>query len=480
MRSALLFLALAAAAHAQPSLNVEDATGVSFQFPVGVEIAPGTPGRLFVVEKGAGNAPSRIVTLVPGDAAPTVFLDLSGRVQLVGEGGLLGLAFHPAYQANGRFYVSYTAPPGDQGVLTSRISEFRRSAADALVADPGSEKVVLEVPQPADNHNGGTLNFGPDGTLYISLGDGGGGGDPFQNGQNPSTLLGTILRIDVDDVPGGATYGIPADNPFAATGGSERPEIWAYGLRNPYKFSVDAGGVWAGDVGQNRWEEVDFVEAGKNYGWNEVEGPECFQGRACDLGAFAPPVVSYDHGAEGGKSITGGYVIPSTGSELDGRYVYGDFVSGRLWAIRASPSNPGEPVLLLDRVPDGQGGSRQAFISSIDPDPDGASILVSDYVSGTLYRLTPRATSSAPAPAPAALAVTLAGPNPSRQTVLRVASAEPVRVRVFDVRGREVATLWDGPTPPAQLALPELAPGLYLVRAETASRSAVLSVSVVR
>ena len=480
MRSVLLFLALAAAAHAQPSLQVEDATGVSFQFPVGVEVAPGMPGRLFVVEKGAGNAPSRVVTLVPGGAAPTVFLDLSGRVQLASEGGLLGLAFHPDYPANGRFFVSYTAPPGSQGVLTSRVSEFRRSAADALVADPASERVVLEVAQPADNHNGGTLNFGPDGTLYVSLGDGGGAGDPFRNGQNAGTLLGTILRIDVDDVPQGATYGIPADNPFAATGGPERAEVWAYGLRNPYKFSVDAGGVWAGDVGQGRWEEVDFVEAGKNYGWNEVEGPECFQGRDCDLSAFAPPVVSYDHGAQGGKSVTGGYVIRDAGSELDGRYVYGDFISGRLWAIRADPSDPGEPVLLLDRVPDGQGATRQPYISSIDPDPDGVSVLVSDYFSGTVWRLTPRATASASGPEGAGLALELAGPNPSRRPAVRVASAEPVRVRVFDVRGREVATLWDGPAPPIRLALPELAPGLYLVRAETAGRSAALPVSVVR
>lgn len=475
-------LSLAAlAVHAQPILTVEKATpGVTFTLPLAVELAPGEGERLFVVEKGRSNSPSRILTLVPGDAAATLFLDLSSRTQLADEGGLLGLAFHPDYETNGRLFVSYTAPPGNEGVLTSRISEYQRSATVPLTADPASERVILEVAQPADNHNGGTINFGPDGTLYISLGDGGGGGDPFQNGQDPTTLLGTILRIDIDDVPQGETYGIPADNPFAPTDGPERDEIWAYGLRNPYKFSVDGSGLWAGDVGQGRWEEVDFVEPGKNYGWNEVEGPECYQNRPCDLDAYASPVVSYDHGAQGGQSITGGYVVQATESELFNRYIYGDFISGRLWAISASASDPGEPVLLLETVPDGQGGQQPPLISSIDPDPDGFSVLLTDYLTGTIYRLTPRATSSPPAPEPDRLAVMLAGANPGSRTAVRVDTREPVRVRVFDVRGRHVATLWDGPAAPATLIMPGLAPGVYLVRAETARQSAVLQVSVVR
>ena len=310
------------------------------------------------MEQGGGSGRSRIVTLEPGDAAPTVFLDLDDRVAAGGEAGLLGLAFHPDYEQNGRLFVYYTAPPGpgDPGVLVSRVSEFARSASDPLTADPASERVILEEDQPADNHNGGTITFGPDGFLYIGFGDGGGGGDPFDNGQDPTTLLGALLRIDV---PEGEPYGIPDDNPFAATDGPERDEIYAYGFRNPFKFSITSTGeIWVGDVGQDTWEEIDVVEAGGNYGWNEVEGPEPASrpGSSCDLSAYQAPVVCLRVRTRR-QSITGGYVVETHRLRaLQGAYLYGDFISGRLWAFRSR--NATGPVFILDSVPNGSGGTR--------------------------------------------------------------------------------------------------------------------------
>ncbi|MGB3545240.1 PQQ-dependent sugar dehydrogenase, partial [Rubrivirga sp.] len=289
---AVLAFAVSAPLAAQDLLIEEALPGVRFSKPVQV-VAVSAEQRYYVVEQGDRNArprlPSRILTLAPGDTEPTTFLDLRTRVAAIGgETGLLGLAFHPDYATNGRFFVHYTAPQTsnlDGGTIKTRISEFARSASDALEADSTRERIVLEADQPATNHNGGSIDFGPDGYLYIALGDGGGSDDQFENGQDLTTLLGTISRIDVDDVPNGESYGIPADNPFVGDA-SARPEIFAYGLRNPFKMDVSAEGIFVGDVGQNTWEEVNRVEAGGNYGWNTVEGPECFQGRPCDLDAF--------------------------------------------------------------------------------------------------------------------------------------------------------------------------------------------------
>ena len=472
--AASVWIDVAAPVRAQPVVTVEEATpGVTFAWPVGVKVAPGQEGRLYVLEQGDQDLPSRVRTLAPGDAQATTFLDVSDRAVTGGEAGLLGLAFHPGYAGNGRLFVYYTAPASGAGVFVSRVSEFARSASDPLRADPASERVVLEVPQPATNHNGGTVTFGPDGFLYVGLGDGGGGGDPFGNGQDPATLLGAILRLDVDDVPDGQRYGVPADNPFAASAGPERAEIWAYGFRNPYRFSVSDAGLWVGDVGQNEWEEVDLVEPGGNYGWNEVEGPECYQ-PGCDLGAFQAPVVSYPHTDAGGYSITGGYVVSAGG--LDGYYLYGDFITGRLWGL---PGVGEAPVVLLESVPDGEGGQRQIRISSIDD--SGGDVLVTDY-GGTIYRLVLPSTAAEPDRPSGALAVTLAGPNPSRgPTAVCVRSDRPVRVVVVDVRGREVAVLWDGPAPPDRLAVGDaLAPGVYTVRAVSDQGSATLRLVRVR
>ena len=260
-----------------------------------------------------------------------VFLDINDRVNQGGnEEGLLGLAFDPHYAENGYFYVYYSAANPRRSV----VSRFSRDQGNPGVAAPQGEVIIMEVGQPFSNHNGGQLAFGPDGYLYIGLGDGGSAGDPQGNGQNLGTLLGKILRIDVSGLPATGGYKIPGDNPFVNTAGA-RAEIWAFGLRNPWRFSFDkeTGLLWAGDVGQNMWEEIDIITKGANYGWNIMEGSHCYSPAAgCNQSGLTLPVVEYDHSK--GCSVTGGYVyrgdkVPS----LQGHYIYGDYCSGNIWAL---------------------------------------------------------------------------------------------------------------------------------------------------
>ena len=300
-------------------------------------------GRLFVTRQPG------VVMVFPGDtdtALAGTFLDIRDRVSDRGnEEGLLGLAFDPGYAASGHFYVYYSAANPRRSVL-SRFSVPPGSAE----ADPESELVLLEIRQPFSNHNGGQIAFGPDGYLYVGLGDGGRAGDPFGNGQDRSTLLGSILRIDVGTVGERGGYGIPPDNPFRAAGDGSRPEIWAYGLRNPWRFSFDpeTGDLWAADVGQNLYEEVDLIEPGGNYGWNAMEGNSCFSPRTgCSTEGLTRPVVQY--GREDGCSITGGYVYRGSRlPQIKGAYVYGDFCSGRIWALRYDGSVVTEHLELVD------------------------------------------------------------------------------------------------------------------------------------
>ena len=261
-----------------------------------------------------------------GTVDRTPFLDISTQVSCCGERGLLGLAFHPEYEANHRVFVNYTDRDGN-----TVVAEF--SAVDGYV-DPNSERRLFDIKQPFANHNGGMLAFGPDGYLYIGTGDGGSQGDPRGNGQSMDTLLGKILRIDVDS---GAPYGIPDDNPFAD---GSNPEIWDLGLRNPWRFSFDrqTGDLWIGDVGQNMYEEVNVEPAGqggRNYGWNTMEGMHCFAVSGCPRDGLTLPVAEYKH-AEG-CSITGGYVYRASAlPRLAGLYVFADYCSGRLWALDAA------------------------------------------------------------------------------------------------------------------------------------------------
>ncbi len=257
--------------------------------------------RLFVVEQVG-----RIRVIEDGELRPEPFLDLSGRILAGGEQGLLGLAFHPRFASNGRFFVNYTDLQGD-----TVVAEFGLLSGDPDRGDPGSERLLLSFDQPFANHNGGALAFGPDGDLYVATGDGGSAGDPMGNGQNLDTLLGKLLRIDVDERTDGLEYAIPPDNPFADRDGA-RPEIWAYGLRNPWRFSFDleTGDLWIGDVGQGSFEEIDHVastDAGLNFGWSVMEGDACFEPlTGCDESGITLPVAVYDHGL--GCSVTGGFV----------------------------------------------------------------------------------------------------------------------------------------------------------------------------
>ena len=281
--------------------------------PLAVTNAGDGSGRIFVLEQ---RGQIRIVR--DGQLLGDPFLDIGDRLTAGGERGLLGLAFHPDFPDDPRFFVNYTDLDGNT-VVSSFTAE-----AGADRADGGSEVVLLRIEQPYPNHNGGALVFGPDGYLYISTGDGGSGGDPHDNGQRMDTLLGKILRIDVDG-SGDTPYAIPPDNPFVDQPDA-LPEIWHLGLRNPWRMSFDreTGDLWIGDVGQGSWEEIDVARAGTgglNFGWNRVEGFECFQGDTCDDPAFTPPVTAYSH--EFGCSVIGGVVYRGTAQPLlAGRYVY--------------------------------------------------------------------------------------------------------------------------------------------------------------
>jgi glucose/arabinose dehydrogenase len=268
-----------------------------------------------------------------------VFLDIRDRVQdwrKDAEEGLLGLAFHADYRQNGYFYVCYSSSAEPR---TSIISRFSVSKTDPNKADPGSELVVMKIPQPFSNHNGGSIAFGHDGYLYIALGDGGGRNDPLGHGQNLGTLMGSLLRIDVNRTAPGRNYAVPADNPFLDRKGAQ-PEIYAYGFRNIWRLTVDrsTGDLWAADVGQDFWEEVNIVKKGGNYGWSVREASYPFNNKpSTSTDELIPPVWEYDH--QLGKSITGGFVYRGSRlPELQGMYVYADFISGRIWALQYDPA----------------------------------------------------------------------------------------------------------------------------------------------
>jgi len=265
-------------------------------------------------------------------------LDLSKRVSFDEkkiEEGLLGIAFHPKYKDNGQFFLYYTSNDPAQ---TSMISRFHVRKDDPNRADPDSEEKLLQITQPYWNHNGGTLVFGPDGYLYIALGDGGKANDPHHNGQNLGTLLGSVLRIDVDHRDEGKNYAVPKDNPFVGRSGA-RPEIWAYGFRNPWRMAFDAktGQLWLADVGQELWEEIDLVRKGGNYGWNDREGRHKFTRFGAEAGPkYVEPIWEYHHTV--GRSITGGNVYRGKAvPQLAGAYLYADYVSGKLWALWYDP-----------------------------------------------------------------------------------------------------------------------------------------------
>jgi glucose/arabinose dehydrogenase len=310
----------------------------AFSSPVLLLQAPGDAARWFVVEQGGT---VRVFDNQPAVTTSRSFVDISARVRSGGEQGLLGMAFHPGFPADPRVYLSYTNATNG---LVSRISEFRSRDGGATL-DPASEVILLTVAQPATNHNGGNIAFGPDGLLYIGFGDGGSGGDPWGtigNGQNLLTTLGKLLRIDIGGSTGGVPYRIPAGNPYAGnalcnggTGAQNCPEIFAYGLRNPWRWSFDrvSGELWLADVGQGTLEEVNRITVGGNYGWRCFEGTGSYNS-TCGPNAASSIAPIAQYGRAVGQSVTGGYVYRGTAlPALVGRYVFGDFVTGRIWHI---------------------------------------------------------------------------------------------------------------------------------------------------
>ena len=335
---------------------IEVASGL--QRPVDIQVAGDGSGRLFLVEKVG-----RIRILQEDQVLPEAFLGITDRVGSGGnEQGLLGLAFHPDFSENGYFFVNYTDLNGN-----THIARFTATRSD--YADPESEKTIFYVEQPFSNHNAGALAFGPDGYLYIPLGDGGSAGDPQNNGQNLNTALGSILRVDVDN---GDPYAIPADNPFGT-------EIWAYGLRNPWRISFDVtGDLYIGDVGQNQWEEIDFIPAGSpggyNFGWSILEGTHPYKGDS--QGGLTPPVAEYSHGP--GCSVTGGYVYRGVMSEWTGVYFFGDYCSGVVRGLIPSDGGWGSQILFDLGV----------NITSFGRDEPGELYIAGD--NGQILRLAPR------------------------------------------------------------------------------------------
>lgn len=423
---------------------------LSFTRPVDLQNAADGNNRLFVVEQRGR------IYVFPNDSMTTdttLFLNIESQVIAFQEQGLLGLAFHPEYPSNGYFYVNYTTPssncvsPGAEGC--SKISRFKVSAGNPNIADPTSEVVILEFAQPGRNHNGGQLAFGPEGYLYIATGDGGGEFGHL-NSQNLQSLLGKILRIDVDGAAGGLNYAIPPDNPFVNNTQGYREEIYAYGLRNPWRFSYDppTGRWWAGDVGNMAWEEIDIIESSNNYGWPIMEGFHCFLPPVnCDTTGLTLPIWEYGH--ELGISVIGGYVYRGIRlPELSGKYIYADFGSGRIWALEYDGVNPPANVELLD----------SPYLISAFGISEAQELFICDYT-GHIRRLntTVQGTLQPPPVIPRAFHLGQNYPNPFNSfTEIPYHLSRPAKITIdlFEVRGKWLRTLVDEP----------LLPGSYSVK----------------
>lgn len=411
---------------------------LSFTRPVDLQYPGDETNRLFVVEQRG------VISVFQNDSDVTqkrIFLDIENRVDDGGnEEGLLGLAFHPDYKTNGYLYVNYTASSPNRTV----VSRFSVSAQNPDSADENSEYEIINFSQPYSNHNGGQIAFGTsDGFLYIALGDGGSGGDPQCRAQNLSLLLGSILRVDVDTTIGSQHYGIPPDNPFAGNTEGYREEIYAYGLRNPWRISFDpvTHWLWAGDVGQNVYEEIDVIVSGGNYGWNIFEGFHCYtnapscQTQPCDTAGLNMPIWEYSHSL--GSSVTGGYVYrgPSV-PELEGKYIYGDFGSGRIWSLEYDGINPPTNVLLIDT---------NLGIASFGVDQNNELYICA--FDGRIYRFKPTVTtgmgkSSEEIPRSFELGNNFPNPfNPDTTIPFHVVSPANVGIRIFDINGKHIKTL---------------------------------------
>jgi glucose/arabinose dehydrogenase len=426
----LVLLAMMPAAHAQILVQDGFPNLANFTRPVDLQNAGDGSDRLFVVEQ-AGR-----VWVFQNDPLVTqrkLFLGIIGRVDSSdNEEGLLGLAFHPAYPDSPYVYVNYTTTIGGDHTQISRYTV----TANPDSADATNDFSIIEIPKPASNHNAGQIAFGPDGYLYIGTGDGGGGGDPFLNGQDRTTLLGSMLRIDVDNQDPGLHYAIPGDNPFAGNLNGYREEIWAWGFRNPWRFSFDSAtdSLWLGDVGQGLWEEIDVVRKGENYGWNQMEGNHCYVG-GCNPAAFTTPIWEYFH-ESGRRSITGGHVYRGTDIlEIVGRYIYADYSTGEIWSLEWNGVDTAN-VLLID-VP--------AFVSSFGVD-EANELYFTTLFGGRVMKLVddqPTAIGDQPPPTSAGrLEQNVPNPfNPETVIHFTISQRAFVELSVYDVHGKLVRNL---------------------------------------
>ncbi|MGE3909926.1 MAG: sorbosone dehydrogenase family protein, partial [Chloroflexota bacterium] len=379
--------------------------------PVFLTHAGDGTGRLFVVEQGG-----KIRVVVNGQVRPTPFLDLTSVIVSGGEQGLLGLAFHPHYEANGRFFVFYTAKP-PPGTGNTVVQEYRVTPGNPELADPTPVRTILNLQDNYTNHNGGMLGFGPDDYLYVGIGDGGGGGDPDENAQNLNVLFGKLLRLDIDNAGNPLhpdfSYAIPPGNPFVGQPNT-RPEIWAYGFRNPWRWSFDrqTGDLLIGDVGQGAWEEIDLIpsgQAGGNFGWDDREGAHCYEpSSGCQTAARIDPILEYSHAANGSpcSSVTGGYRYRGARfPALSGIYLYADYCTGRIWKGTQSGGS-WSATEALDTT---------HFITSFGEDDAGEIYLLT--AGGTIFRIglagpapcpdRPRITLQSSQTGPGTLAVTI-------------------------------------------------------------------------
>jgi glucose/arabinose dehydrogenase len=390
---------LACRGSAQPAAEITLQTVVS-GLTGATSVTHAGDARLFVTLQSG-----RIMIIQDGRTLPNTFLDVSSRVSCCGERGLLGLAFHPRYPENGLFFVDYTNSAGD-----TVIARYRVSVSNPNAADPASAATLLTIDQPFANHNGGQLAFGPDGYLYVGMGDGGSANDPMCNAQRDESLLGKLLRLDVDaNVGSSPFYGIPPDNPFAAPGGP-RDEIWTKGLRNPWRFSFDraTGDLYIGDVGQGAREEVDFQPAGdaggRNYGWKPMEGTRCGDGGTfgcpsgtpgCDAAAFTAPILEYSHSG-GDCSITGGYIYRGRSfPALAGTYFYADYCTGKIWGARRDAAGAWStrlfPIRASGLTTFGEDAAGEVYVATeggllariVDANPSAPSIASIEPVSGS-------------------------------------------------------------------------------------------------
>lgn len=414
---------------------VEAYPQLSFDAPIDYQYTSKSDNRIFAAERSG-----RLVVFEndTNTATKEVFLDISDQVDTSVEGGLLGFSFHPEYADSGYVYVYYTTGNPFRSVL-SRF-EVSEDNPDSAVSD--SELILMEIDQPFENHNGGQIRFGPDDYLYIALGDGGGAGDPEENGQDRTTLLGSLLRIDVDNSTGDMSYAIPDDNPFVGNEDNFREEIYAYGLRNPYRFSFDAetDELWVADVGQNSLEEIDIVENGGNYGWNIMEGTQCFEPSSnCETEGLELPV--YEYGRSEGQSITGGFVYRGSAvPELEGRYVYADFGSGRIWSLDWDGETASDNQL-IDTFDENQ-------IITFGEDQNGE--LYFGAFDGNFYTFESEEAVSAEEsedeiPNTIRLEQNYPNPfNPTTEISFHLPEASYVELRVYDILGQEIALLESG------------------------------------